>query len=220
MKKQINKGFTLVEILVVIAVLAVLAGISAPIMLRQIEKAKLVEAKQVMVDVQNAAGDYLKDHGTLDYGTINLARDFYRSAAKNGPHTSAADTTPSVLQISRLMRALLGEDLVDTNTNELTGDYSKTNKKYLIVRDAVDFRNGIVRDTNGEYVSLVDPWGREYLVLYDLNIDGQFKYTKTSQVGSYVGDSIRYKNRIQMICTGPDGLPDKKNDVATFTIQE
>ena len=56
MKKGINKGFTLVELIVVLVILAVLAAVLVPALLGYIEKAKtkkdLMHAKQALEAVQ------------------------------------------------------------------------------------------------------------------------------------------------------------------------
>lgn len=71
-----NGGFTLVELIVVIAILAILAGITVPAYSSYMEKA---EAAQEMVDAHaetmaNEANEYLEqaaeyyDFGTIDAG--------------------------------------------------------------------------------------------------------------------------------------------------------
>lgn len=56
--KRRTRGFTLVELLVVIAIIAGLASISAPIMLRQIKRARIAQAVTKSQDVTQALYSY------------------------------------------------------------------------------------------------------------------------------------------------------------------
>ena len=74
MKKLLIKpchGYTLVEILVVIAIIAVLASISVPIGMRMINKGKAVEAKSQMMEIVLANQAYYRDYGTTPVGAFS-----------------------------------------------------------------------------------------------------------------------------------------------------
>lgn len=62
-KRNRRKGFTLVELLVVIVILALLAGIVAPKFFGQIGKAKRDLARPKMVPIQSAIEAYLLNTG-------------------------------------------------------------------------------------------------------------------------------------------------------------
>jgi prepilin-type N-terminal cleavage/methylation domain-containing protein len=75
MIKPRNRGFTLVEILVVIAILAVLAGttaVMAPKIMRKGKQAKSVESMKQMVTLMNA---HANDHGGRLPAPMTLAAD-------------------------------------------------------------------------------------------------------------------------------------------------
>lgn len=57
MKRHLIRGFTLLELMVVLIILGVLAGIAAPQVMKQLQKAKRQAAK-VQVDALSASLDY------------------------------------------------------------------------------------------------------------------------------------------------------------------
>lgn len=61
MKKKNNKGFSLVELIVVIAIMAVLMVVLAPAMLRYVEKTRAQKDESAAVEVRNAVELALAD---------------------------------------------------------------------------------------------------------------------------------------------------------------
>ena len=67
-----RKGFTLVELLVVIVILSLLAGITAPRIIDQIEKSRWDLTKPQMVPIETAIGTYLTNCGEYPDNLNNL----------------------------------------------------------------------------------------------------------------------------------------------------
>lgn len=61
MKKKNNKGFSLVELIVVIAIMAVLMVVLAPAMLRYVEKSRIQKDESAAAEVRNAVELALAD---------------------------------------------------------------------------------------------------------------------------------------------------------------
>ena len=83
MKKMNNKGFSLVELIIVIAIMAVLVGVLAPQFLRYVEQSRVQKDESAMGEVNNAVKiacsvekvyDELPSSGTVSvtYGASEL----------------------------------------------------------------------------------------------------------------------------------------------------
>ncbi len=71
-----NKGFTLVEILVVVIIVAILAAIAVPVYLRYVEKARATEAQSAISAIRTAYRVQRQTYGSTDNYTIeDAARD-------------------------------------------------------------------------------------------------------------------------------------------------
>ena len=69
------KGFTLIEILVVVVIIGILAGIVIPKVMNQPDQARIVRAKQDITSIQTALDLYKLDNGsypTTDQGLTAL----------------------------------------------------------------------------------------------------------------------------------------------------
>ena len=62
-QKYVSKGFTLIEVMVVVVILAILASIIVPRILKRPEQARVVAAKQDILAIQNALSLYKLDNG-------------------------------------------------------------------------------------------------------------------------------------------------------------
>ncbi len=71
MKKSKNTGFTLAELLIVVAIIGVLVAISIPIFTSQLEKSRLaVDMANVKSAKAAAAAAYMSDGKSLAYSVL------------------------------------------------------------------------------------------------------------------------------------------------------
>ena len=69
-KNKNNKGFTLVELLVVIAIIGILAVVAVPALFKNIEKGKVAELEADISAIRSAALSYYADNGTYPNGQL------------------------------------------------------------------------------------------------------------------------------------------------------
>lgn len=78
-RKQSRKGFTLVEVIVVLVILAILAAIMIPSMVKWIDKAKeksvLVEARAVLLAAQTLASEQYATNATATTVAVGASGD-------------------------------------------------------------------------------------------------------------------------------------------------
>ena len=102
-KKKNNKGFSLVELIVVIAIMAVLMAVLAPAMLRYVEKSRIQKDASAVSEAANAAELALADE------------DIYKKAADAGN----ADITVNVEDDKTITSTI---DDVATDVKKTVGD--------------------------------------------------------------------------------------------------
>jgi general secretion pathway protein G len=63
LRSKTTRGFTLIEVMVVVVILAILAAIIVPRILKRPEQARIVAARQDILAIQNALSLYKLDNG-------------------------------------------------------------------------------------------------------------------------------------------------------------
>ena len=76
MKKKTFKGFTLIELVVVIAIIGVLAAILVPSMLNYVHKARLRSANTNAKTAYNAVADYVTEQEVKGFSRAQVASEY------------------------------------------------------------------------------------------------------------------------------------------------
>ncbi len=137
-----NAGFTLIEVIVIVAILAILAGILAPMIFSQIDEAKLARAEADAKSISSAVLTFRKDLGIWP----NL------SGAGCGANTTL----------------LTGEGTIPQGLAAMAYNTSAAiNFKTVLTRDDEECYNTTLY--KGPYMPVVsaDPWGNAYIIAAD-----------------------------------------------------
>lgn len=115
-KENANKGFSLVELIVVVAIMAVLVGILAPQYLRYVEKTRLQKDNSAIAEIANAmkiaATDEAVNKAIGDAGTTGLNVTITNSA--NNAATITFDSTNAME--AELAKSIGGTYTTTSNT--------------------------------------------------------------------------------------------------------
>ncbi len=185
-----SRGFTLVELLVVLAILASLAAIAIPVSKSMLNKGKVTETKMRMQELESAISAYNDDNGHLPHPDGNYP---------TSENVSATDLTEIVTILLNLED---GDDIVNTK-----------GKKYLLMPDAKSNNNGVIYTSNAKTTvrSIVDAWGEEFEVLMDYDLDGDI----TKQTFGSANNVIQNKSVI-IISRGIDGDFNNNDDLYSW----
>lgn len=148
-----QKGFTLVELLVVISIIAALAGLTFGVVMRQVEKARQTASKNDCVNIAGAIESFYIDNNTFPVTMV---------PRKESTMTTAVEDPADMIVI------LLGREKGSARSK-----VNKSGQSYL-TGSTVDAKiGGMYIDGSG--AGFYDPWGSEYYVIMDTNGDGEIE---------------------------------------------
>ncbi len=87
-----ERGFTLMELMIVMTIIGILAAIAAPIYLRQVQRAKEAVLKEDLHTMRQAIDSYTVDKEKAPQGLDDLVQAGYLKSVPVDPITSRNDT--------------------------------------------------------------------------------------------------------------------------------
>lgn len=154
-----QNAFTLIEMLVVIAIIAILAGLLFPAIRGAITKGKVAQANADVRAIEAAIRQYYTEYGKLPVTDADqgVSDKFY------GP-SSGTDKMRDIIDVLRA-------NATGVNANNVL------NPRRIVFYEPPS-RKGAVGDSNDR--SIYDPWGEPYRIKLDNNYDGQIEYYSSS----------------------------------------
>lgn len=135
-----NKGFTLVEILVVVIIVAILAAIAVPIYLRYVERARAAEPQSALSSIRTAYRIYRQTYGSTDGYTMEEAlQDARLGRATMRNWTFEVVGNPPTQYIATSTAEFPGGEGHQVIYDEVTAQYSGYGVDVYTIEDDEDF---------------------------------------------------------------------------------
>jgi prepilin-type N-terminal cleavage/methylation domain-containing protein len=202
-KLKIGRGFTLVELLVVIVIIAALAGLTAPMVIRQRKKADQTEAVNNAKQIGLAMFEFETEYGSFPDGALGA-----EIAARVGG-TLVAPTT--ITTSNDAFRQMLAANIAGSEQMFFCKTAYSTNKPDNVINDATatlkkgDVGFGYLMGTGNKAFSTAGNSGR-VLVAAPLKYAGSFT---TGKFDSAMYDSkavvLKIDNSVSSLTINKDG---------------
>jgi type II secretory pathway pseudopilin PulG len=230
-------AFTIVELLTVIAIIAILAGMLLPVLGIAKTKAKITEAKLQVQDIVTAIQNYNSAYSRMPVSSAVQAlgtNDFTYGGTFNTPSGTPLFVGNNTYPTNNSEVIAILMDITNTTVTAVNANAQKNPQQTMFLNAKM------VGDTNtwpgvGPDLVYRDPWGNPYIISMDLNEDNQCldafycqQLVSQTAPGSQTGynglvnpnlannvNSFQYHGNVMVWSAGPDGKIDPNSGANT-----
>jgi prepilin-type N-terminal cleavage/methylation domain-containing protein len=193
-----ERGFTLLELLIVIAIIAVLLGFIFPVFQGVQDRARKVQAKNDLTQIVTAVNAFYTEYGRYPINSTTPADTYFGSASAPSGSTSGGSNDVLVNELRACGSGTPSCPAAATINTRLIAFISP------ILLSTGATRSGV--GSNGQYF---DPWGTPYNIEMDGNYDNQLPNPYSANNGA--GPAI-LTNGVIGWSLGKDTQPGNKGD--------
>lgn len=197
-----KKGFTLIEMLTVVAIIAILAGLLFPAISAARRKAQVAQAQTEIKSIESALKTYYTEYGRWPNGNGG-GSDYSYGASGGCPNAGLMDT----------LRA------IPDNDGTLCGNGQSVNNPRGIVFLEIAASSLLQTNTSSAYPSgeYVDPWKHPYQITLDTDYDGACNNIANGSANPASKSNSTVPNRTAVVWSwGPDGEPGTSDDITSW----
>ena len=205
MKIQIHqpkhKGFTLVELLVVIVIIAILSALGFAVATNALQKARMVASQSSATNVANSVEAFYSEYHVLPAPFAGAPDDDNTPAFRTD-----ANTGIEILEVlSRL----------EPESDDMQNDRKML---FLNVKEAEKAKSGgiVYSSTGDNVVGLYDSWGQPFYIVIDYGYDSRLQFSVETTAYSYNVSLNNKRVAVYSLGTDDPGEAKRKNLVKTW----
>lgn len=207
MPHQLNRAFTLVELLVVIIIIAILASLAIPVTNTVMARANTLRIKATMKDLQVAVSNY-----RAEYNRFPIDPSKVSGSSDTDIEQFRTDGTGDPDMVNILLSQIDQSATPNMNSRQI---------KFIDLPLAKNGLFGVIDTgggTEGQPLKLVDIWGEAYYVLLDTNYDNRIDNPDTNNNEQLISSKAPKTLSASSLfySAGPDKTAQTKDDIVSW----